>query len=59
MSVSNDLGQWYKSIPPITRTWFTASVVVPVAARLGLVRPHNLVLFVKPVIKQLQVYYFL
>lgn len=55
MSVSNDLGQWYKSIPPITRAWFTASIAVPVAARLGLVRPHNLVLFVKPIIQHFQV----
>ncbi|CAF1436978.1 unnamed protein product, partial [Adineta steineri] len=31
MSGSNDLGQWYKSIPPITRVWFTASIVVPLA----------------------------
>jgi derlin-1 len=58
MSVSNDLGQWYKSIPPITRTWFTSSIIVPVAARLGLVRPQNLVLFVKPIIQNFQVYRF-
>jgi derlin-1 len=56
MSVTNDLGQWYKSIPPITRVWFTGSIMVPVAARLGLVRPQNLVLFVKPIFKNLQVY---
>jgi derlin-1 len=55
MSVSNDLGQWYKSIPPITRTWFTGSIIVPLAARLGLVRPQDLVLFIKPVIKNFQV----
>lgn len=56
MSVTNDLGQWYKSIPPITRVWFTGSIMVPLAARLGLVRPQNLVLFVKPIFKNLQVY---
>jgi hypothetical protein len=58
MSVRNDLGQWFNSIPPITRTWFTGSVIVPVAARLGLVRPQHLVLFVKPIFKNLQVYFF-
>jgi derlin-1 len=57
MSVSNDLGQWYKSIPPITRTWFTGSVIVPVAGRFGLVRPQNLLLFIKPIIKNFQVYF--
>jgi derlin-1 len=56
MSVSNDLGQWYKSIPPITRTWFTGSVIVPVAGRFGLVRPQNLILFVKPIIKNFQIW---
>ncbi len=55
MSASNDLGQWYKSIPKITRAWFTGSIIVPVAARLGLVRPQNLVLFMTPIIKHFQV----
>jgi len=55
MSASNDLGQWYKSIPKITRAWFTGSIIIPLAARLGLVRPQNLVLFVSPIIKHFQV----
>ena len=55
MSASNDLGQWYKSIPKITRVWFTASIILPVAVRLGLVRAQNLVLFVSPIVKQFQV----
>ena len=58
MSASNDLGQWYKSIPPITRSWFTASIIVPVATRLGLVRAQNLVLFVQPVVKNFQVCWY-
>jgi derlin-1 len=55
MSVSNDLGQWFNSIPKITRVWFSSCAVVSIAARLGLVRPQNLVLFVNPIIKQFQV----
>jgi len=58
MSASNDLGQWYRSIPPITRTWFTSSIILPVGARLGLVRPQNLALFIKPIIENFQVYLF-
>lgn len=58
MSTSNDLGQWYKSIPPITRVWFTASIIVPFAARLGIVKPQHLVLFVQPIIKNFQVELF-
>jgi derlin-1 len=56
MSASNDLGQWYKSVPKITRACFTASIIVCVAARLGLVRPHNLILMVNPIIKHFQIW---
>lgn len=56
MSASNDIGQWYKSIPKITRVWFTASIIVPLSARLGLVRPQTLVLFLNSVIKQFQIW---
>ncbi|CAF3107977.1 unnamed protein product [Rotaria sp. Silwood2] len=56
MSASNDLGQWYKSIPPITRVWFTGAIIVPVSARLGLVRPQNLVLFIQPIIQNFQIW---
>ncbi|CAF0732832.1 unnamed protein product [Didymodactylos carnosus] len=56
MASSNELGQWYNSIPPITRTWFTGSVIVPVAARLGLIRPQNLVLFLDPLVKHFQLW---
>ncbi len=55
MSASNDLGQWFKNIPKITRVWFTSSIIVSLGARLGLVRPQNLVLFVTPILKHFQV----
>lgn len=58
MSASNEIGQWYKSIPPITRVWFTASIVVPLAARFGLVSPVHLVLFVRPIVENFQVKFF-
>lgn len=56
MSASNELGQWYRSIPKMTRTWLTGSVAVSLLARLGLVHPYNLVLLVGPTFKHLQVY---
>ncbi|CAF0821509.1 unnamed protein product [Adineta steineri] len=56
MSATNDLGQWYKSIPKITRVWFTATVVVSIAARIGLVRPYNLILLFTPIVKQFQIW---
>jgi len=32
---SNDIGDWYRGIPQITKYWFTGSVVVPLIGRLG------------------------
>ncbi|BFZ12902.1 hypothetical protein BsWGS_15941 [Bradybaena similaris] len=36
---SNDIGDWYRSIPQITKYWFTGSVVVPLIGRLGILNP--------------------
>lgn len=41
---SGDFSDWYKSIPQITRYWFTGSVVVPLAARFGILNPRTLFL---------------
>ncbi|KAM9353664.1 derlin-1 [Symphorus nematophorus] len=46
----SDIGDWFRSIPFITRTWFAASVAVPLSARLGLVDFRNLMLFPELVI---------
>ena len=43
-----DFSDWYKSIPQITRYWFTGSVIVPLAARFGLVGAASLVLAWEP-----------
>ena len=40
----NDIGDWYRGIPQVTRYWFTGSVVVPLAARFGLLQPMWLIL---------------
>lgn len=40
----SDIGDWFKSIPFITRTWFAASIAVPFIGKLGLVDFRNLVL---------------
>ena len=55
MSVSNDLGLWYKSIPPITRVWFTAAAAVPLTVRMGLLGEMNMLLFINPTIYHFQV----
>ena len=55
MPASNDLGQWYYSIPPITRAWFTGSVIVPVAVALNIVNQARLLLYVCPIVKYFEV----
>lgn len=40
----NDLAQWYHSIPQITKYWFTADVVLPLASRMGLIDGNNLIM---------------
>ncbi|XP_064598969.1 derlin-1-like [Liolophura sinensis] len=41
---SNDLGDWYRSIPRITKYWFTGSIVLPIIGRIGLVHPMWMIL---------------
>ncbi|XP_077454357.1 derlin-1 [Stigmatopora argus] len=40
----SDIGDWFKSIPLITRGWFAASIAVPLIGKLGLVDPMSLAL---------------
>lgn len=39
---NTDVKEWYKSIPPITKAWFTAITVVPLAGRFNLISPYYL-----------------
>ncbi|XP_074510866.1 derlin-1 isoform X2 [Sebastes fasciatus] len=41
----SDLGDWFRSIPLITRSWFAASIAVPFIGKLGLIDFRNLMLF--------------
>lgn len=35
----SDIGDWFRSIPAITRYWFAATVAVPLVGKLGLISP--------------------
>eukprot|EP00794_Sanderia_malayensis_P018809 gene18809-20705_t len=35
----NDIGDWFRSIPIVTRWWFILSIVFPIAGRIGLLNP--------------------
>lgn len=41
---SNDLGDWYRGIPQMTRYWFTGSVVLPLLGKLGIFNPMTMIL---------------
>ena len=52
---SNDIGDWYRGIPKITKYWFTGSVIVPIAARFGLLGAQWLILVFELVFYKFQV----
>uniref|UniRef100_A0A3B5B289 Derlin n=1 Tax=Stegastes partitus TaxID=144197 RepID=A0A3B5B289_9TELE len=41
----SDIGDWFRSIPFITRSWFAASIAVPFVGKLGLINFRNFLLF--------------
>jgi Derlin-1 len=52
--MSSDFSDWYKSVPQMTRYWFTGSVVLPLIARFGLISPQYLVLLFQPFLSKFQ-----
>jgi len=55
MDAQNDISNWIASIPKITRWWFFAFFLIPLATRLGLISPVYLVLFSDQVFSGFQV----
>ncbi|KAL5021908.1 hypothetical protein ScPMuIL_001063 [Solemya velum] len=53
---SNDIGDWYRSIPQMTKYWFTGSVVVPLAAKFGLVSGMSLILSFDAIVYHFQIW---
>ncbi|OWF51050.1 derlin-1-like [Mizuhopecten yessoensis] len=51
---SNDIGDWYRGIPFLTKYWFTGSVVVPILARFGILNPMWLFLHFESVVYKFQ-----
>ena len=51
----SDIGDWFKSIPAITRYWFAGSIAVPLIGKLGLISPMYLVLWPKDFFHKFQV----
>ncbi|KAL3860205.1 hypothetical protein ACJMK2_010361 [Sinanodonta woodiana] len=53
---SNDIGDWYRSIPQITKYWFSGSVILPLLGRFGLLNPMHMVLLFESVIYKFQLW---
>jgi len=52
----NDLGDWYRSIPQITRYWFTGTVVLPLLGRFGFVSLMTMILDFDAIFRHFQIW---
>ncbi|KAL2767173.1 derlin-1 isoform b [Daubentonia madagascariensis] len=52
----SDIGDWFRSIPAITRYWFAATVAVPLVGKLGLISPAYLFLWPEAFLYRFQVW---
>lgn len=51
----SDIGDWFRSIPSITRYWFAATVAVPLVGKLGLISPAYFFLWPEAFLYRFQV----
>lgn len=51
----SDIGDWFRSIPSITRYWFAAAVAVPLVGKLGLISPAYFFLWPEAFLYRFQV----
>ncbi|PNJ76339.1 DERL1 isoform 3 [Pongo abelii] len=52
----SDIGDWFRSIPAITRYWFAATVAVPLVGKLGLISPAYLFLWPEAFLYRFQIW---
>ena len=55
--MADDIADWFRSIPKITRWWFSLSVIIPLLARLGILNGYWLFLSFEHVVYHFQVSY--
>ena len=51
----NDLGIWFRSIPIVTRWWFSLSIVFPLLGKLGLINGYYMILDYHSIVSRFQV----
>ncbi|XP_040835294.1 derlin-1 isoform X3 [Ochotona curzoniae] len=52
----SDIGDWFRSIPAITRYWFAATVAVPLVGKLGLISPAYFLLWPEAFLYRFQIW---
>lgn len=52
----NDIGDWFRGIPIVTRWWFVLSIVFPLLGRIGLLHPYYMILDFELVVYKFQVW---
>ncbi|XP_054547977.1 derlin-1 isoform X1 [Talpa occidentalis] len=52
----SDIGDWFRSIPAITRYWFAATVAVPLVGKLGLISPTYFFLWPEAFLYRFQIW---
>jgi Derlin-1 len=43
-AMANDISDWFKSIPLVSRYWFSACIILPLLGRIGLLSPMYMIL---------------
>jgi len=52
----NDIGDWFRGIPIVTRWWFVLSIVFPLLGRIGLLHPYYMLLDFDLVVYKFQIW---
>ncbi|GAB1299376.1 Derlin-1 [Apodemus speciosus] len=52
----SDIGDWFRSIPAITRYWFAATVAVPLIGKLGIISPAYFFLWPEAFLYRFQIW---
>lgn len=53
---SSDIGDWYRSIPQVTKYWFTGSIVLPLVGKLGLISIMTMILDYQSIVYGFQIW---
>ncbi|KXJ26931.1 derlin-1 [Exaiptasia diaphana] len=56
MAAENDIGDWFRGIPIITRYWFSLSIIFPLLGRIGLINAYYMLLDFGLVIYNFQIW---